>query len=674
MTTIFKQLGPYEIIREVGRGGMALVLLANDTRTGRHVALKLVPQGTDREARDILEAEQWGAELQKQFSQISSHVPAVYEYGADESGYFFVAMEYLDGENLSDAITRGPLPVERAVAIAIELCAFLEAAHGFQAVIRDRQFRSLVHSDLKPRNVRITAGHKVKVLDFGIAKALSLSRKVTRNDFGTMPYLSPERLDSDEVDEYADFWAVGVMLYEMASGATPFQAPDTRRLEQLILSRHCPPPLNGRCPIGLEAIVAKLLGPSPAERYHSAREMREDLERFSSGQRTRAEEEAWPNRAVDEPPTRRTHPSTVDEEDRTRRTRDLGDQSTSAGSSAPRERNMEAPHNVRSVPAQRPVGSKSRRFVRAALLLLVLVILSNEAWVALAAGRVAAAVPTRELDQLAEVWAAYDGLSRRSYLRLGTLALERSLTRRTFTLADRVIANYRSRLPTVREAQWQMARDSLARALAVAGYDDRQLRAALRYCEGHLHRINGEARKARREFANAQRELTAAVAAFREAAELRPGWPDPFLGLARTFIYGLEDVDRGADALNHAQRNGYTKGDRESAQLADGYRTRGNSLVHHARQLAGMPQERDYLIRAAEAYRHALMLYSKAINFASVPMNIRLAQRALSRVEQRLEELSRPATESTAPVDAGTSRPEWVSQSAVFPEDASSWA
>jgi eukaryotic-like serine/threonine-protein kinase len=215
MTTVFRRLGPYEILREIGRGGMALVFLASDTRTGRPVALKLVPQGTDREAREILEAEQWGAELQRQFSQVSAHVPAVYEHKLDESGYFYVAMEYLDGENLSDAITRGPLKVDRAVDIAIELCLFLEAAHRFDAVIGDRKLRSLVHGDLKPRNVRITSSHMIKVLDFGIAKALSLSRKVTRNDFGTMPYLSPERLDSGEVNEHADFWAVGVMLHEM---------------------------------------------------------------------------------------------------------------------------------------------------------------------------------------------------------------------------------------------------------------------------------------------------------------------------------------------------------------------------------------------------------------------------------------------------------------------------
>ena len=112
MATVFHRLGPYEILREIGRGGMAVVFLASDTRTDRRVALKLVPEGTDREARDVLEAEQWGAELQQQFCLVSPHVPAVYEHGI-ESGYFYVAMEYLDGENLSDVITRGPLETDR---------------------------------------------------------------------------------------------------------------------------------------------------------------------------------------------------------------------------------------------------------------------------------------------------------------------------------------------------------------------------------------------------------------------------------------------------------------------------------------------------------------------------------------------------------------------------------
>jgi tetratricopeptide (TPR) repeat protein len=292
--------------------------------------------------------------------------------------------------------------------------------------------------------------------------------------------------------------------------------------------------------------------------------------------------------------------------------------------------------------------------------------------VTVTAGRAAEDASRRELEQMGDAWNHYDRLSRRSYLHIGTKTLERSLTRRASILAERVIADYRSPLPTVREKQWQMARDSLARAVAVSGNDSR-LRSALRYCEGHLYRINGEAGMRRGETAAAQRHLTNAVAAFREAAELRPGWPDPFLGLARTFVYGLEDLDRGADALNEARRHGYTPTDRETVQLADGYRARGNSLVRSARQLSGLPQETDYLSRAVEAYREALTLYSKAINFANVPANIRATQRALSDVQLKLNELSRPPAEPVTPGHSPTmALPS--SSGSVRLDVASSWA
>jgi hypothetical protein len=274
---------------------------------------------------------------------------------------------------------------------------------------------------------------------------------------------------------------------------------------------------------------------------------------------------------------------------------------------------------------------------------------ANECAVASDARKVAADVGARELDQLGEAWTAYESLTPRSYLRFGMFRLERSLTERTMALADRVIANYRMALPTVREAQWQSARDALGRALTIAP-DHQGLRAAYRYCDGHLHRINGEAHKARHEDVRAQRELTDAVAAFREAADLRPDWPDPFLGLARTFIYGLEDVDRGADAFSQAQRRGYTPADRETAQLADGYRVRGNSLARSARELIGMPQESDYLTRAVESYQRALTLYTQASSLPTAPMNIRTTQRALDQVQQRLDDLTPPAPEPVLPV------------------------
>jgi serine/threonine protein kinase/tetratricopeptide (TPR) repeat protein len=627
MTTVFQRVGPYEILEEIGRGGMAAVFLATDTRTNRRVALKLVPTGNDREARDILEAECWGAKLQEQFCRASRHVPVVYEHGTDW-GYFYIAMEYLEGRNLSEIIAGGPLDSDRAAGIAAQLCEFLEAAHGFEVTIDGRPLRSLLHGDLKPRNIKVSEDDRVKVLDFGIAKALSLSRKVTRNDFGSIAYLSPERLESGEIDPHADFWAVGILLYEMVSGGLPFQAPDTRRLEQRIRSGQPPAPLGGRCTPGLAAVIGKLLAGRPEDRYAAAAAIRDDLERVIAGRETRAEHEGWLTRSTDQPPTRRTRPAESVEDEATRRTREA--------TAAQETTVVQQSHLAgRTQPSSGPPGKRiSRRpLLRTVLVLVALAIAFNEIRVAAAARRLTAAVPTQELDGLGKVWDQYEALSRRS-LRIGVIGLERALARQTGILSDRVMANYRTALPSVRETQWRQAREALAHAVSVVPSAERK--ASLRYCDGHLHRIDGEARKARGRAVEAQQEFTDAVTAFREAAELRPNWPDPFLGLARTFIYGLEDVDRGADALTQAQRLGYTPGDRETTQLADGYRARGDTLARTARTLAGLAQEQEYLTRAADAYRRALDLYGRVVSFADVARAMRLTQRALGPVEQRI--------------------------------------
>jgi tetratricopeptide (TPR) repeat protein len=285
--------------------------------------------------------------------------------------------------------------------------------------------------------------------------------------------------------------------------------------------------------------------------------------------------------------------------------------------------------------------------LRTALLLATLAFVFNEYRVGVRAGRIAANVPTRELDGLADAWNLYDDLSGHSS-NYGVIRLRRALVRQSEALAERVIGNYRTPVPSVREMQWKMAREALANA-ASAAPDDARLRALLRYCDGHLHRINGEARKLRRQAAEAQHEFTDAVTAFRESAELRPNWPDPFLGLMRTFIYGLEDVDRGADALQQAERLGYTPGDRETVQLADGYRSRADALARTARTLTGMAQEQDYLTRAQNAYQQAIDRYTTALAFGDAPRSLRLAQRAVRQVQQRLAELSEPPAAEALP-------------------------
>jgi hypothetical protein len=495
----------------------------------------------------------------------------------------------------------------------------------------------------------------VKVLDFGIAKALSLSRKVTRNDFGTRPYLSPERLDEDgDVNEFADLWAVGVMLYEMIRGARPFDAPDTQRLERIIRSRQPAPALTGQCPDGLAAIVARLLGPTPDVRYESARAIREDLDRFTTGQRTVAEEQGWPARARDEEATRRTTRSEESAaDDATRRTRPVVPPPLpTAALRAPAMRPPVPQASLQQATAAPPARGRVRRLLFRAVLVILGIMIFNafakEFSVMSDADRVAGEVSTRGLDELGDLWKAQARLDARSSLEFGTDGLEHALVERTMTLTDGIIGNYRMGLPNVREAQWTSARNALRRAVPAAPGNNRLL-AALRYCEGHLHRIDGEAAKQRNEDAEAQSELSESVALFREAAELRSDWPDPFLGLARVFIFGLDDVDRGASALEQAQQRGYTLTERETSLLADGYRARGTSFVRIARKLEGMPQESDYLTKAVEAYQRALELYVQSNTQPKITENIRGTQRQHDETQQRLDELNPQVPDAPEP-------------------------
>jgi tetratricopeptide (TPR) repeat protein len=281
---------------------------------------------------------------------------------------------------------------------------------------------------------------------------------------------------------------------------------------------------------------------------------------------------------------------------------------------------------------------------------------NNEFSVKSEAQRLAGEVSTRDLDHLGDLWRAHAELDSRNGLEFGTAGLKRALVHRTLVLTEAIIGNYRMGLPNVREAQWTSARNALRRAAPAAPGDNR-LVAALRYCEGHLHRINGEAAMQRNEDEEAQRELSEAVALFREAAELRSDWADPFLGLARVFILGLDDVDRGANALEQAQQRGYTLTERDTGLLADGYRSRGNSFVRNARKLEGMPQEGDYLTKAVEAYQRALELYVQSNTMPKVTDNIRGTQRLHDEAQYRLDQLAPPVPDVPEPEPVESSAP-----------------
>jgi eukaryotic-like serine/threonine-protein kinase len=674
-----REFGKYRLIRRLGRGGMADVYLAADTGRGVEVALKLVEIRSDRDSRDICEAERRGVLLQEQFCEVDAHVPRVNGYGT-HAGYFYIDMEYVDGEDLAERIARAPLPPDEAAWIASEICTFLEKAHQFQATLDDRRIRGLIHGDIKPKNVRLNLAGDVKVLDFGIAKGLALSRKLTRNDFGSLSYLSPERLDTGEVDAHVDFWSVGVLLFEMIAGSVPYQADTSQALESLIRSRQPPAPLPDTCPPPLARIILKMLAGAPARRYADAGLIRHDLEAFRRGEPTVADAE-W-MALQPEGDTRRTGLSVstpaeagsdatsrtdvaVAESEATRRT-EAGAAVIEADTEATRRTVPEAdlvgastaPDAVASAktanagqPSKTPARGKPHattraqwsRWLAALVVLTVIGLAANEVNVWTAARRIRVGLATGQNSEMQGLWDEYQGLTHRSLLGIGLVGVKGAMKERLLSQAERVIADYRQDAPTVREAQWRDAGIWLTDVLNLDP-GDRSAAARLRYCEGHLQRIDGETRK--RKKLSASDAFHEAVAKFEEAGRVDSRWPDPYLGLARTYIYGLDDLDRAIPALKEAEHRGYRPGNRELVQLADGYRSRADRWRREAAAVRGLGQERDCLQKSADDYRQALDLYQKAIGFGESSTSVRTIQSRLDEVEKRLSQKNEPPQES----------------------------
>jgi len=273
------KVGRYEIERHVASGGMAEVYEARDPATGGRVALKVPHDG-----EEIWEAERTGAALQVELSRRDPRVPRVFEIG--EGDERFVAMEYVEGEDLSRRLQSGPLDWREATAIAIELCGVLATARACGAP--NGEPGGIVHGDIKPRNIRLQDGGRIKVLDFGIAKALRQTRADTRNLYGSVPYSSPERLDRGHVDYHSDLWSVAVVLYEMLEGRRPFRATSDAELERAIRSGTPPAPLERTIPPAFEAVLGKALAPALGDRYASAQELEIDLRAARIGETSRA--------------------------------------------------------------------------------------------------------------------------------------------------------------------------------------------------------------------------------------------------------------------------------------------------------------------------------------------------------------------------------------------------
>jgi serine/threonine-protein kinase len=274
---IGQTLGHYRIEARLGAGGMGVVYRARDERLGRTVALKVLPadKQTDEAARARLLREARAASALNH-----PHICTIYEV-SDVGGQTYIAMELVEGQPLNTRVPAEGLPVEAVLRYGAQMADALAHAHE----------RNIIHRDLKTANVVITPEGRAKVLDFGLAKQMTEELEgATRSQApltqeggvsGTLHYMAPEALRGEATGVRSDIWALGVVLYEMASGQLPFEGKTGYQLSSAIL--HEPlRALSARVPAGLRAIIQRCLAKEPGERYRSASEVRAALEALQS--------------------------------------------------------------------------------------------------------------------------------------------------------------------------------------------------------------------------------------------------------------------------------------------------------------------------------------------------------------------------------------------------------
>jgi serine/threonine-protein kinase len=270
LNTLFD--GRYRILRKLGTGGMANVYLAEDEVLGRRVAIKIL---NDRHAGDDQFVERFRREAKNAAGLSHPNIVSIYDRGEAE-GTYYIAMEYLDGRSLKELIVaRGPAPVNVAIDYARQILAAIRFAHR----------HGIVHRDIKPHNVLVDGEGRLKVTDFGIARAGASQMTEAGSIIGTAQYLSPEQAKGAPVDQTSDLYSVGVVLYELLTGVVPFsgETPVEIAMKHLSSPPESPSAKRAEIPRELDYVVLRALAKDPADRYQSAEEMDADLARVARG-------------------------------------------------------------------------------------------------------------------------------------------------------------------------------------------------------------------------------------------------------------------------------------------------------------------------------------------------------------------------------------------------------
>ena len=277
---IGETISHYRIVDKLGGGGMGVIYEAEDTRLGRRVALKFIP---DNLAGDNNALERFEREARAASQLAHPNICTIHDI-EDNNGHPFLVMEKLEGESLKQRIHRGPIEVKELLDIAAQVASALEASHA----------KGIIHRDIKPGNIFLTKGGAVKVLDFGLAKlsrghALATSENTPSDDLtaadvvpGTAIYMSPEQARSETLDPRSDLFSFGVVLYEMATRKKPFHGKNTVTTLSSVLrdKPKSPAELNPKIPAELVGIIGKAMQKNRRYRYQNAEAIKSDLQQL----------------------------------------------------------------------------------------------------------------------------------------------------------------------------------------------------------------------------------------------------------------------------------------------------------------------------------------------------------------------------------------------------------
>jgi predicted Ser/Thr protein kinase len=271
-----KTLGDFEITKEIGKGGMGQVYKARQISLDRDVAIKILP-GNLSEVEEF--RERFDLEAKVVASLIHENILQVYSKGVTPEGVHYFAMEYVDGEDLADKIKRGVTFSEaEAINISAQACRGLEVAWK----------KNIIHRDIKPSNIMVTKNGTVKIADFGLARSLDATRKLTQTNMymGTVAYTSPEQGEGKPLDHRTDIYSLGIVFYQLLTGSVPFTAETPSSLIYKHVYEAPPPPrtLNPSISPQAEAVVLKAIAKKREDRYQNTVEFREALESINKEQ------------------------------------------------------------------------------------------------------------------------------------------------------------------------------------------------------------------------------------------------------------------------------------------------------------------------------------------------------------------------------------------------------